>query len=282
MTSTNPTMEYLVNNSTRDELAKPAAAPAGGALSVIDKVWEFTWATRIICIVLCFDIALVQCPGGGLLGWAAGRQPTLSLGWYCAALTIFCMLVMYAIPIVLACWKSIAHQINAYLPGPERINHGHGMVPAYKLHDRALREQNRFPLDLYEQHQRLRADRKAKANGLADLLAMLVAFLSANLAVGWWFDESPRLMYAFVARPGEPGWLVVIFVLSLFRLPGNEHLAEGMARYHLLPAPGRRVGATAQARTGRTSRVRKKSHVETNEGAALPAGLLACCQVPQF
>lgn len=205
-----------MNNSTHAEPAKQAATHTGGALSVIDKVWEFTWATRIICIGLCFDTALVRYPGGGLLEWAAGTPPTPTLGWYVAALTIFCVLVVYAIPIVLVFWKVVARQINVYLPGPVDTHPGRGMVPAYKLRDRALREQNQFLLDLYEQQQRLRTERIAKTNGLADLLAMLVVFMSVNLAVGRWFDEGPTLMYAFVAWAGGPGWLVVICALFFF------------------------------------------------------------------
>ncbi|HEQ0196597.1 MULTISPECIES: hypothetical protein [Pseudomonas] len=211
-----------MSNANRDEQANAQAPSAGSALAIIDKVWEFTWATRIICIGLCFDTTLVCYPGGGLLAWATGEPPALTLGWYAAALTIFCILAAYAMPIVLFFWKLLARQIYVRLPRSGESGRSRRTVFAYQLRDRALREQNQFLLDLYERHQSARRAQLAEADDLASLLAMMVVFILVNWGVGWLFAKAPTLVYAFAAWAGDPGKLLLAIMLIFFAIQATS------------------------------------------------------------
>ncbi|HCF6897029.1 TPA: hypothetical protein NII73_004100 [Pseudomonas aeruginosa] len=197
-----------MSRASKDEHAPSAGSP----LAIIERVWELTWATRIICIGLCLDTALVCYPGGGLLAWAAGEQPTLTLGWYAAALTIFCALVGYAIPIVFFFWRRLAQEIFGDSSEPHRMGRSRTMVSEIELLDDALRGQSQFVLDYYERNQRARTARLAQAN----LLAMVVVFILGNLIVGWLFAGAPTLVYAFAAWAGKPALILLILMLCFF------------------------------------------------------------------
>ncbi|WP_313053418.1 hypothetical protein [Pseudomonas lopnurensis] len=187
-----------------------------GMLGVIEKAWELVWATRIICIALFLDSALLIYPGGGLLAWATGGEPALNLGWLAIAMTVFCLLAVYGFPAIIFLLKSVAIWLDGVLPGPSQQNpRSRGRVPADELLDLALKEQSEFLLEWHERNRNARDSSMEQSLAFGDLLATMLLLGLADYAIGTWVSDQPSLMSAFAGLGGMVESLLVVWLLFI-------------------------------------------------------------------
>lgn len=142
-------------NSTSDS-NNPSVTSAVG---LIERIWEATWALRIISVVLFLDLASGLRSGHNLLEWSATSEPLWqSLGFLAVALAIFGLFAAILIPTLTNVLRQLLELLASILPkwlspsDEARYRRPSGCVWPSVLHEQALREGSDFMLARYYDH----------------------------------------------------------------------------------------------------------------------------------
>lgn len=205
---------------------------SSAAISIVDKAWEISWATRIIFIILVLDIFLLVTGDGGLLSWAQGSKPNINLAGALIFGALLCFVAAYVLPAVTFLIKTLL--LGLLMRISEKPDRHPDYVLDHRVLAQAIENDNKFMLDWYLYNREREISRDSKLRDLSDLLFGLLLVASLNFCFGYWHSDSPSVLYGVAMKSGTWGqatllmssmflFLFVIQSWATFRYPYIFH-----------------------------------------------------------
>lgn len=205
---------------------------SSATISIVDKAWEISWATRIIFIILFLDMFLLTTRDGGLLSWAQGSKPNINLAGALLFGASLCFVAAYLLPAMIFIIKTIS--LGLLIRFSEKPDRHPDYVLDHLVLAQAIENDNKFMLDWYLYNREREISRDARLRDLSDLLFGFLLIASLNFCFGYWRPDLPSVLYDAAMKSGTwgqatllmSGMVIFLFVMQSwanFRYPYIFH-----------------------------------------------------------
>lgn len=195
---------------TFDNASEYDKTPRFEMSSIIDRVWEITWAGRLLCLVLSLDFALLIYLGGGLISIVHADAIPVNFAWVATFIAGYCFVAAFLLPALFHCLVAVFTSFMTFADQPS------DEARAGAVLKRALRDENAFLMDYYRTERAKYERREANAKSLADMLASLMVIGGINLVWGNGDLTAPSIVSAFLDYTGMWGEITLsIAVLTV-------------------------------------------------------------------